>query len=257
MFYARLTELAASGERGAIDEVTSPDDNLQAVFQYLVKSMSDDAADGDADRRTACRRCSPRRCACSISRSARCSGRAARCFSRCSSAGRCVIAVILRIVDSMHVPAMRVNGAAMGGPSIFGLMIWLLFLRFIVPILGVFYGTSLIADEVEDKTITYLFTRPIPRAAVLLGKYLAYLACTVLHRPAVGDARVLPGRADRRRQHRGAFPNLVRDLGLLAVGLAAYGALFAAVGAWLKRPLLVGLFFAFGWEPFALAVPAT
>ena len=36
-FYARLTELAASGQYGAIDEVTSPDDNLQAVFQYLVK----------------------------------------------------------------------------------------------------------------------------------------------------------------------------------------------------------------------------
>ncbi len=37
-FYARLTNLAASGEHGAIHEVTSPDDNLQAVFQYLVKS---------------------------------------------------------------------------------------------------------------------------------------------------------------------------------------------------------------------------
>jgi ABC-2 type transport system ATP-binding protein len=36
-FYGRLTELAASGEAGAIDEVTSPDDNLQAVFKYLVK----------------------------------------------------------------------------------------------------------------------------------------------------------------------------------------------------------------------------
>ncbi len=37
-FYARLTELAASGEFGTIHEVTSPDDNLQAVFRYLVKS---------------------------------------------------------------------------------------------------------------------------------------------------------------------------------------------------------------------------
>ena len=36
-FYARITELAASGEYGTIQEVTSPDDNLQAVFQYLVK----------------------------------------------------------------------------------------------------------------------------------------------------------------------------------------------------------------------------
>ncbi len=37
-FYARLTDLAASGAHGAIHEVTSPDDNLSAVFQYLVKS---------------------------------------------------------------------------------------------------------------------------------------------------------------------------------------------------------------------------
>jgi len=37
-FYARLTDLAASGECGDISEVTSPDDNLQAVFQYLVKT---------------------------------------------------------------------------------------------------------------------------------------------------------------------------------------------------------------------------
>jgi ABC-2 type transport system ATP-binding protein len=36
-FYARLTDLAATGEAGGIDEVTSPDDNLQAVFKYLVK----------------------------------------------------------------------------------------------------------------------------------------------------------------------------------------------------------------------------
>jgi ABC-2 type transport system ATP-binding protein len=37
-FYTRLTEIAASGEFGAVDEVTSPDDNLQAVFKYLVKT---------------------------------------------------------------------------------------------------------------------------------------------------------------------------------------------------------------------------
>ena len=36
-FYSKLTEMAASGQFGTIDEVTSPDDNLAAVFQYLVK----------------------------------------------------------------------------------------------------------------------------------------------------------------------------------------------------------------------------
>ena len=37
LFYTDLTALAASGDVGSIDEVTSPDDNLQAVFEYLVK----------------------------------------------------------------------------------------------------------------------------------------------------------------------------------------------------------------------------
>jgi len=37
-FYARVTDLAASGRFGPISEITSPDDNLQAVFQYLVKT---------------------------------------------------------------------------------------------------------------------------------------------------------------------------------------------------------------------------
>ena len=74
--------------------------------------------------------------------------------------GPVLIAIILRVVDALNVPAMRVNGVQLGGPSIFGLMLWFLFLRFIVPVLGIFYGTALMADEVEDKTITYLFTRP-------------------------------------------------------------------------------------------------
>ena len=37
-FYARLTQMAAADPTGEITEVTSPDDNLQAVFDYLVKS---------------------------------------------------------------------------------------------------------------------------------------------------------------------------------------------------------------------------
>jgi ABC-2 type transport system ATP-binding protein len=37
-FYARVTEMAANNGSGEIYEVTSPDDNLQAVFDYLVKS---------------------------------------------------------------------------------------------------------------------------------------------------------------------------------------------------------------------------
>jgi ABC-type transport system involved in multi-copper enzyme maturation permease subunit len=148
-----------------------------------------------------------------------------------------------------------VNGARMSGFAIFGLMIWLLYIRFIVPVLGVFYGTALMADEVEDKTITYLFTRPIPRGAVLVGKYLAFLVCTallVLPSAVIVYFVLSPlGGGSIGEQ----FPSLLADIGMLAVGLAAYGALFAFVGARIKRPLVVGLVFTFGWEPGILIVP--
>jgi ABC-2 type transport system ATP-binding protein len=37
-FYARLTEMVASGACGPVQELKSPDDNLQAVFKYLVRN---------------------------------------------------------------------------------------------------------------------------------------------------------------------------------------------------------------------------
>lgn len=170
--------------------------------------------------------------------------------------GPVALAVAMRVI-LLVTPARlpMVNGARMNGTTIFGLMIWLLYLRFIVPVLGVFYGTSLIADEVEDKTITYLFTRPIPRGAVLVGKYLAYLVCTVLLiLPSALIAYFVVGPLGGGNIGEG-FPSLLSDLGMLAAGLAAYGALFAFVGARIKRPLVVGLVYVFGFEPGVLIFP--
>jgi ABC-type Na+ efflux pump permease subunit len=169
--------------------------------------------------------------------------------------GPVVLALVFRLLSIFGGSNITVNAARLGGEAIFGAMFWLLYLRFVIPVLGAFYGTALIADEVEDKTLTYLFTRPIPRGAVLLGKYLAYLCCTglvVLPSVMLVFFLVVPlagGSVGR------AFPLLVIDLGLLAIGLAAYGAVFAFIGTWVKRPLVVGLVFAFGWEQTALIVP--
>jgi ABC-type transport system involved in multi-copper enzyme maturation permease subunit len=167
--------------------------------------------------------------------------------------GPVIVAVIVRALEMFGVPALRVDGRRVGAMTVFGMMVWVLFLRFIVPVLGVFYGTALMADEVEDKTITYLFTRPVPRGAVLMGKYLAYLCCTglvVLPSVMLVYFLVVPF-ADVGH----SFGQLVVDLGLLLLGLAVYGAVFAFVGAFFKRPLVIGLIFAFGWEQIALVLP--
>ena len=166
-----------------------------------------------------------------------------------------LIALFIRTLVALGAPVMQgPRGVRMTGPAIFGMMIWIFYLRFTVPVLGVFYGTSLIADEVEDKTITYLFTRPIRRGAVLVGKYLAYLGCTIfVVLPSVMMVYLLI--VPMNGSLGASFIDLVKDLTLLAIGLAVYGALFAFIGAKFKRPLLIGLVFIFGWEQIALAFP--
>jgi ABC-2 type transport system permease protein len=167
--------------------------------------------------------------------------------------GPVLIAIVVRIVSASGIAPLRINGVRVGGDAIFGMMIWVLFVRFIVPVLGVFYGTALIADEVEDKTITYLFTRPIRRGAVLLGKYCAYLVCTTL--VVLPSVMIVYFLLVPFGQIAGSFVPLVKDLGILAVGLAVYGALFAFIGALLKRPLVAGLVFVMGWEQAAMLIP--
>jgi ABC-type transport system involved in multi-copper enzyme maturation permease subunit len=167
--------------------------------------------------------------------------------------GPVILALIVRVLEAFGMPALRVNGQRVGGIGVFGVMIWMLFLRFVIPVLGVFYGTALMADEIEDKTITYLFTRPIPRGAVLVGKYLAYLVCTSL--VVLPSVMVVYFLLVRFRDLPSTFGQLLTDLGLLGLGLAVYGAVFAFVGAFFKRPLVIGLVFAFGWEQVAMVMP--
>ena len=165
-----------------------------------------------------------------------------------------IMACIIRIIDATAGNAMQVNGVVMDGPAAFGMMIWMFFLRFSVPVLSIFYGTALIADEVEDKTITFLFTRPIPRGAVLVGKYLAFLMSTlvvVLPSVIVVWLLIVPMRGSLG----GSFIDLLKDLIILAVGFAVYGSLFAFIGAKFKRPLMIALFFVFAWENAAMLFP--
>ena len=164
-----------------------------------------------------------------------------------------VVALVIRLVQVYADAPLQVRGRLVTGVDLFGLLFWWIYLRFVVPVLGVFYGTGLIADEVEDRTLTYLFTRPVPRATVLLGKYAAYVVCTsllVLPSVLVVFFLLVPV-----REVGPLFGTLVTDLALLFLGLAVYGAVFAMAGTVLKRPIIAGLVFAFGWEQVALVMP--
>lgn len=167
-----------------------------------------------------------------------------------------LLAVVIRLFELVGATGVRVNNVAVDGPTVFGLIIWAFFLKFSIPVLGVFYGTSLIADEIEDKTITYLFSRPITREAVLFGKFLAYLGCTILVvLPSIILIWLLV--IPMGGSFGANFIDLLKDLGIVIIGLASYGAVFAFIGAKFKRPLLIGLVFIFGWEQGVLMIPGS
>jgi ABC-type transport system involved in multi-copper enzyme maturation permease subunit len=154
-----------------------------------------------------------------------------------------VFAVIYRLVLVAKLPA-RVTGF-----DLYGHIVALYDVRNVVPLCALFFAASLIADEVEGKTLTYLITRPVPRPAILLGKFAAYVVTalvfvwpvTVVTFFLLATARGTDGLSAR-------VGVLFQDLGVLALGLLAYGALFTLLGVLVRRPVIPGLLFLYGWE---------
>jgi ABC-2 type transport system permease protein len=157
-------------------------------------------------------------------------------------------AVLYRVI-------VAANAQVRVAPSdVYGLLYGAYFIWFGLPLAALFYATSLVADEVEAKTITYLLTRPVRRTSILVGKFAAYLGTTMaLVLPSVVlTFFVLMTRQGRRGLAIGA-PDLVRDIGVAALALVAYGALFTLVGVLLRWPLITGLLYLYGWELLAAA----
>lgn len=136
--------------------------------------------------------------------------------------------------------------------DMYALLVVLYWIRNVLPLVALFYATALVADEVEGRTLTYLTTRPVSRAAIFAGKFAAYLVTgLVLALPSCvltffllltsrGLSAVGPAAVD-----------LLRDVAVLALTLLAYGAVFALLGVLLRRPLIPGLVFLYGWELLA------
>ncbi len=136
--------------------------------------------------------------------------------------------------------------------DLYAVIVAVYWIRNVLPLAALFYATSLIADEVEGRTLTYLLTRPLTRASVLVGKFAAYLVTTLcLALPACVLTFFLLLSTQGLSGLAAAVGDLFRDLAVVALTLVAYGALFALIGVLLKRPVIPGLMFLYGWELLA------
>ena len=157
-----------------------------------------------------------------------------------------LFAILYRVLSATH------GEPPLGPPDIYALMVAVYWIRNVLPLAALFYATSLIADEVEGRTLTYLLTRPLTRSAIFAGKFAAYLATTfTLALPAAVATFFILMTAPNAPALGPAAADLPRDLGVMLLSLVAYGALFGLLGVVLKRPVIPGLVFLYGWELLA------
>jgi len=133
------------------------------------------------------------------------------------------------------------------GIYIFNNMIMTFYMQFLILILALFYGTSVSSEELEGKTLTYLTTRPVSKSAIIIGKYVAYTGLVVIM-TILGVVFSFLVLNLNELYELSLYQILFRDVAVLGLGLMCYTAFFTFVGTILKRSIMFGLIFSFGWE---------
>jgi ABC-2 type transport system permease protein len=113
----------------------------------------------------------------------------------------------------------------------------------LLPLASAIYSTMILSQEVEQKTIVYLLTRPIERWKLLVGRWGATVAAVAII-SLLGMVATIIGSGGFGAVH----ITYVRDILAICLGAAAYGSLFMFVTLMFNRALIICVLFAFGWE---------
>ncbi len=104
-------------------------------------------------------------------------------------------------------------------------------------------------NEIEDKTIVYLFARPLHRAVIIGGKvvsvalltsFLLAIDVTLVYLVVISRDGIMAILAN--------LPLLVGMTGVLALAAVAYSSLFCLFGVLLRRPMILAIIVGLGWE---------
>src|SRR5262245_38374765 len=111
----------------------------------------------------------------------------------------------------------------------------------ILPLVMLLLATAAFGNEVGDRTLVYLVTKPIARWRIVVPKFLASIL--------VGGIPVaLSGLLTVALIEEGDLGGAVATGAGLLAGAAAYAAIFTWAGLATKQALLIGLVYVFIWE---------
>ena len=113
-------------------------------------------------------------------------------------------------------------------------------LPLLYPVIALLLTASVLQDEIAGGTMPYLWTKPVGRGSIVVGKFIGAIAIALLITILSSLGTVGAMTAD--------VSMLGAHLGALIPTVFAYGALFFALGTLLERGLLWGFVFLLGWE---------
>ena len=151
---------------------------------------------------------------------------------------RLVVLSLLAVVPLLAVLAAGRGVGDLSGMA-FHIISVMITLQFVVPFSALFLGTAVLGDELEGRTVTYLFTRPVDRGVLYLGRLFG----TGLSFSVLFGALFWLALHVRNVEAGARFVDPTRTFALALGGFWVYLALFACLRTLWKRALLVGMIY--------------
>jgi ABC-2 type transport system permease protein len=121
----------------------------------------------------------------------------------------------------------------------------------LLPIIAAVFASAVITQEITQKTIVYLVTRPVSRSSLVVARALAAsLVVTV-----VAAVISLAVSIAVYRSSGAVNEKWLHDVWVLGIGALAYVSFFTLISLWANKPMVICLLFAFGWETLVTAIP--
>ena len=126
-------------------------------------------------------------------------------------------------------------------------------LQLAVPFPALFLGVAVLGEEIDGRTITYLFTRPLPRSVHYLGRLFGFVLAygLVLGLGVGGVAWAFGSSIGLTTQQ------VLGSIGIAVGGLLIYAAFFALLRALIRRALFVGFLITFITEVAISKMPVS
>ena len=169
---------------------------------------------------------------------------------------RFLVCATLAIIPPGLSALMVRFGPEQDAPETFftAITLWFSF-QLVVPLIALVAGSAVVTEEVENRTITYLFSRPVHRSAVLLGRWLACaLWVAVLVAGSSAAVGLVCAYEDRAVEGLAFYLPSVQAA---AIGGALYSLVFTVLGVFLRRPMVVGLGYVFAVEGLVANLPGS